>query len=100
MVEQDYTKEDLKKAMLNEACPNMIGFYSDMVEDFKLIDEMNYGDKAQWFYRKQGTCFEVEDPQMFQQNFDYWETQIFRSFEIIRKGKDLYSVREIHPKHS
>lgn len=37
MVEQDYTKEDLKKAMLNEACPNMIGFYSDMVEDFKLI---------------------------------------------------------------
>ncbi len=46
--------------MLNEACPNMIGFYSDMVEDFKLIDEMNYGDKAQWFYRKQGTCFEVE----------------------------------------
>ena len=81
MVEQDYTKEDLKKAMLNEACPNMI-------------------DKAQWFYRKQGTCFEVEDPQMFQQNFDYWENQIFRSFEIIRRGKDLYSVREIHPKHS
>ena len=67
MIDQDYTKDDLKKAMLNEACPNMIGFYSDMVEDFKLIDEMNYGDKAQWFYRKQGTCLEVEDPQMFQQ---------------------------------
>ena len=53
MIDQDYTKDDLKKAMLNEACPNMIGFYSDMVEDFKLIDEMNYGDKAQWFYRKE-----------------------------------------------
>lgn len=98
MIDQDYTRDDLKKAMLNEACPHMIGFFCDLVEDFKQIDEMEYGDTAMWFYRKQGTSFRVEDPQGFEQDYNFWKNQVFRAFTIVCLKKDLYRVQEINLK--
>lgn len=95
MIDQDYTKENLKKAMLNEACPKMEGFYSDLYEDFKQINTMQVGQTALWFYRKNGTSFRIEDPEGFERDYNFWSHQVFKAFVILRVGNNLYSVKEL-----
>lgn len=96
MTDQDYTQEDIKKAMLNEACPKMEGYYSDLCEDLKLIDTMKVGQTAQWFYRQYGTSFRVEDPEGFERDYNFWKHQVFKVFTIKRIGNNIYSVTEIN----
>ncbi len=95
MIEQEYTLDDLKKEMLNEACPKMQAYFSDILEDFKLLDKMEVGQTAQWFYRENGTALRVEDPEGFQRDCDFWKDQIFKKFTILRTGLRKYSVAEI-----
>lgn len=94
MIDQEYTRDDLKKAMLNEACPKMKGFYSDLLDDFNQIDKMEVGQTAQWFYRENGTSFRVEEPEEFQREYDFWKRQVFKVFTILRTGKNTFSVME------
>ena len=94
MIDQEYTRDDLKKAMLNEACPKMKGFYSDLLDDFNQIDKMEVGQTAQWFYRENGTSFRVEEPEEFQRDYDFWKRQVFKVFTILRTGKNTFSVME------
>lgn len=94
MISQEYTGDDLKKAILNEACPKMEGFYSDLYQDFKDLDKMEVGQTAQWFYRKNGTSLRVEDPEGFQRDFNFWKKQVFKCFTILKTGKNQYSVME------
>lgn len=94
MIEQEYTLDDLKKEMLNEACPKMKAYYSDIWEDFKQIGEMKVGQTAQWFYRENGTSLRVEDPEDFQRDYNFWKKQVFKVFTILRTGKDSFSVME------
>lgn len=95
MIEQDYTREELKKAMLNEACPHMEAYYSDLCEDFIQLDKMKVGQTAQWFYRLHGTSFRVEDPENFTRDLDFWKKEIFEAYTILRTGRNKYSVKEI-----
>ncbi len=95
MIEQDYTREELKKAMLNEACPQMEAYYSDLYEDFIQLDKMKVGQTAQWFYRLHGTSFRVEDPESFTRDLDFWKKEVFQAFTILRTGRNKYSVKEI-----
>lgn len=95
---EEYTREELKKAMLNEACPKMKGYYSDLLDDFQQIDKMEIGQTALWFYRESGTSLRVEDSEEFQRDYNFWKHQIFKVFTILRTGKDSFSVME-NPKH-
>lgn len=94
MINCDYSGDELKKAMLNEACPNMEGYYSDLYDDFKELDKMEVGQTAQWFYRKFGTSLRMKDDEDFQRNEEFWRDQIIKSFSIIKTGIDTYSVEE------
>lgn len=100
MIDQEYTTKDLKKAMLNEACPKMEGFFSDIYEDFELIDKMKVGQTAQWFYRKNGTSFRVEEPEEFQRDYEFWKHQVFKVFTILKTESDLFSVAECNIKNN
>lgn len=95
---EEYTLEDLKKSMMNEACPRMKGFFSDLLEDFKRIGNMKVGQTAQWFYRENGTSLRIEEPEDFQRDYDFWKKQVFKVFTILRTGKNSFSVME-NPKH-
>ncbi len=94
MTDQEYTREDLKKAMMNEACPHMKAFFSDLIDDFKSIDKMKVGQTAQWFYRVNGTSFRIEEPEEFQRDYNFWKKQVFKVFTILRTGLNKYSVME------
>lgn len=96
MCEQEYTKEELKKAMLNEACPKMQGFFSDLYDDFQSIDNMEIGETAHWFYRLNGTSFRTEDAEGFERDFRFWKKQVFKVFMIARIGTNKYRVAEIN----
>lgn len=95
---EEYTLEDLKKSMMNEACPRMKAFFSDLLDDFKRLDNMKVGQTAQWFYRVNGTALSIEDPEEFQRNYNFWERQVFKVFTILCTGKDSFSVM-VNPKH-
>lgn len=94
MIDQEYTREDLKKSMMNEACPRMKAYFSDLLDDFRRLDNMKVGQTAQWFYRVNGTALSIEDPEEFQQNYHFWKKQVFKVFTILRTGKNSYSVME------
>lgn len=94
MIDQEYTREELKKAMLNEACPKMKGYYSDLLDDFNQIDKMQVGQTAQWFYRENGTSLRIEEPEEFQRDYDFWKRQVFKVFTILCTGRNTYSVME------
>ncbi len=95
MCEREYTKEELKKAMLNEACPKMQGFFSDLYDDFQSVDNMKLGETAHWFYRLNGTSFRIEDAEGFERDFRFWKKQVFKVFAIARIGTNKYRVAEI-----
>lgn len=95
MIEQEYTLEDLKKAMLNEACREMKAYYSDLYDDFIQLDKMKVGQTAQWFYRLRGTSLRVEDPEGFNRDLDFWKKDVFKAYTILRTGRYKYSVKEI-----
>lgn len=95
MIEQEYSLEELKKAMLNEACPQMAAFYSDIYDDFIQLDKMKVGQTAKWFYRLRGTSFRVEDPESFTRDLDFWKKDVFKAYTILRTGRSKYSVKEI-----
>jgi len=96
MCEQEYTNKELKKAMLNEACPKMQGFFSDLYDDFQSIDNMKIGESAHWFYRLNGTSFRTEDPEGFERDFRFWKKQVCKVFVIARIGTNKYRVAEIN----
>lgn len=98
MIEQEYTSDDLKKAMLNEACPKMEAFFSDLYDDFQEIDNMEVGQTAQWFYRKNGTSFWVENPERFLYNLEFWKSQVFEAITILKTESGMFSVTEFNIK--
>lgn len=94
MEAREYTAFDLAKAMLNEACPKMNAYHSDLAYDLMLLERMTEGYTAQWFYRKNGTTFIIEDPKTFEEKCKYWKDEIFKAYTILRINETKYSVTE------
>ena len=94
--EEIFNKNELKKWMLNVACPKMKAYFGDLLDDFNDIDGMNLGDTAYWFSRDNGTAFRINDPVEFKRDCEFWKDQIHAKFIIKRESHSRYSVKQIH----
>ena len=98
MEAKEYTPFDLAKAMLNEACPKMVAYYGDLATDLMMLERMQEGHTAQWFYRKNGTTFIIEDSKRFEEEYKYWKDEIFKAYTILKTEFGMFSVTEFNTK--
>lgn len=86
-----YNKKQLQKSMLNNLCPFMESFYSDIIIDFALIDGMKVGEILYCFVRKNGTqsCRTLDD---FNEAVSIWGSKVLFQYDIAKIGRDIYEI--------
>ena len=83
---------ELKKTMMNIACPLLEAFYSDIILDFETIEGSKIHDKLYWAIRKNGTHCN-KSLYDHKQTCSEWEKKILVSYEIENLGGGRYTFR-------
>lgn len=84
------TTVDLKKEMLNIACPIMLSFHSDIVYDFEELEKCKIGEALNWFIRERGThLYSDADCDRI------GSVKILKQFRITRNNVDDYDISEV-----
>lgn len=82
---------ELKKTMMNIACPLLEAFFSDIILDFEVIEGSKIHDQLYWAIRKNGTHLN-KSRHAHKQTISEWGKEVLVSYEIENLGGGRYTL--------